>query len=36
MWKSIIINTLQDNKKLSVKLSCTAFRASCNNYNFNF
>jgi len=36
MQRSIIINALQNNKKLSVKLSYTAFEASCNNCNFNF
>ncbi len=36
MWESVIINALQDDKKLSVKLSCTAFRASCNNCNSDF
>ncbi len=35
MWESVIINTLQDNKKLSIELSCTAFEASCNNCNFD-
>ncbi len=29
------INALQDDKKLSVELSCIAFKASCNNYNFD-
>ena len=36
MQRSIIINASQDNKKLSVKLSCTAFEVSCNNCNSNF
>ncbi len=33
MQKSVIINASQNNKKLSVKLNCTAFEASCNSYN---
>ncbi len=33
MQRSVIINALQDDKKFSVKLDYTAFRASCNNYN---
>jgi len=33
MWRSITINALQDDKKLSVKLSYTAFEASYNNCN---
>ncbi len=33
MQRSVIINASQDDKKLSVKLSCTAFKASCNSYN---
>ncbi len=36
MQESVTVNALQDNKKLSVKLSYTAFRASCNSYNFDF
>ncbi len=35
MWRSIIVNVSQDDKKLSVELSCTAFRASYNNCNFD-
>ncbi len=31
MQKSVTVNTLQDNKKLSVKLSCTVFKVSYNN-----
>ncbi len=33
MWKSITVNALQDDKKLSVELSCTAFKVLCNSYN---
>ncbi len=33
MWRSIIINASQDDKKLSIKLSYTAFKVSCNNCN---
>ncbi len=33
MWESIIINALQNDKKLSVKLSCITFKVSYNNYN---
>ncbi len=33
MWKLITVNVSQNNKKLSVKLNCTTFKASCNNYN---
>ncbi len=33
MWRSVTVNTLQNNKKLSVKLSYTAFKASYNNCN---
>jgi len=36
MQRSVIINTSQDDKKLSVKLSCITFRVSCNNCNSNF
>ncbi len=36
MQRSIIINTLQDNKKLSIKLNYIAFKASCNSCNFDF
>jgi len=33
MQKPITVNASQDNKKLSVKLSYTAFKMSCNNHN---
>ena len=33
MWRSIIVNALQDDKKLSVKLNYIAFKTSCNSYN---
>jgi len=33
MQRSIIINASQDDKKLSIKLSCTAFKVFCNNCN---
>ncbi len=33
MWRSITVSISQDNKKLSVKLSCTTFKVSCNNCN---
>ncbi len=33
MQKSVTVSASQDDKKLSVKLSCTAFKASCNNCN---
>ncbi len=33
MWRSIIINASQDDKRLSVKSSCIAFKASCNSHN---
>ncbi len=33
MQKSIIVNALQNNKKLSVKLNCTAFKAFYNSFN---
>ncbi len=36
MWKSITVNALQDDKKLSIELSCIAFKVFCNNCNFNF
>ncbi len=33
MQKSVTVNALQNDKKLSVKLSYTAFEASCNSHN---
>ncbi len=33
MQRSVIINVLQDNKRVSVELSCTAFKVSCNSCN---
>ena len=33
MWRSVIVSTSQDDKRLSVKSDYTAFKASCNNYN---
>ena len=33
MQRPITVNASQDDKKLSIKLSCTAFRVSCNNCN---
>ncbi len=35
MQESVIINALQDDNELSIKLNCIAFRTSCNNCNFD-
>ncbi len=33
MQRSVIINALQDNNELSVKLNYIAFKVSCNSCN---
>ncbi len=33
MQRSVTVNALQDDKKLSIKLSYIAFKVSYNNYN---
>ncbi len=33
MWRSVIVSTSQDDKRLSVELDCTAFEVSCNSCN---
>ncbi len=36
MQRSVTVNASQDDKKLSIKLSHTAFEVSCNNCNSDF
>ncbi len=33
MQKSVTVNASQNDKKLSVKLNCIAFKVSCNSYS---